>query len=107
MRKILLIGALLTVSACNKPLSEYEPSVTADSKNRPSYGQDLAICKVEAEERLQAALRGERARTAGAFGAIGAVIASETANQDDDFNKTTPQMVDECMTAKGYKVIPQ
>lgn len=104
MRNVIVFAALL-LAACGAPLEKYEPALSQAPLDRGKYQTDLATCKVQAEQRMQAALD-DPSNKAGAFGLAGYAVGSATADDGDDYYKTTPQMTDECMIANGYKVIP-
>lgn len=111
MRKILLIGALLAVSACGRYDSSYQPKLAKPAADPVKYEADRQACFGEVsvrQDRAQKEYRESGRHTAGAaFGILGSAVDIGTADPDKDYSKTPMQMFDECMTAKGYKVVSQ
>jgi hypothetical protein len=118
MTKAGLLGALILIAACTKPIDR---AYATDGAQSPQFSADLASCKSLA--RQQRARHGEAAVVGAAGGAlagaldneddardgalagaaIGAVIGAASA--ESDMNDARRQMVINCMIGRGHQVI--
>ena len=95
----------------------YEPNLSEKPVNKEKYSSDLSNCRVEARDRAYNAAmydggdNDKIAATGAGFGLIGALASTAVMSHPDpkqtpDYYKSQPQMIDECMSERGYKIIP-
>lgn len=104
-----LIKSAAIICALSGCMSTYEPRLSAPIKDTATYTKDLAFCKDEAKRRqLNAAYSSEglaKGTVIGGLGLAGAGLVSMTSSDNDDYHKAPTTMVDECLEAKGYKLV--
>lgn len=99
---IAILTTLLLLTGC----AHYVPSVSNSPKNQLTLSADIAACEKDKEKRMAEAFKNHKSDAAlmGGFGLAGAAIVHSNKDPEDDYFKTPKQMIDECMTAKGYKI---
>lgn len=106
MRKYLIMGCLL-LAGCGRVTKDYQPQLSEMPKDAVQYEIDRKFCISDAGLRIERSGENHQddERAIAGLGVIGYAIASANADPNDDYFKTPGQIVDECMTAKGYKVV--
>jgi len=100
----LLPAVTLMLSGCGD-VNTYRPPVS-HSPAKSNYDKDIAKCISEGKEKHQRAADAYTSSGsflwAGAFGAVGSAVGSQTGSAD--YNKSTYDFINECLEAKGYKL---
>ncbi len=108
IKKISFLLFIITLPGC-ADMSSYHPQLSEQPKNAAKYESDRMICVAQSRERQKKAVSDYQSSgrwlMSGAFGLAGGAVDKATASSDADYNKTPMQMADECMSAKGYKVV--
>lgn len=110
-RHLLVVSALLALGGCATGV--YVPKLSEPALNHSAFEKDVAECNAEQKRRHEIASKAHAGTNAlpAFFGLAGAAasytIESSKSNPEDDYYKTPGQIIDECMTARGYKVTAQ
>lgn len=106
MKPILLLS-LLCLAACEPWGMSYTPKLSAPAKDGAKFSADLDFCRNDMVRRFKIAEKNHENDVAPRMGLLGYMYATSSADPNDDFYKSQEQVIDECMTQKGYDVIKQ
>lgn len=100
-----LLPAALILSACGD-VNNYRPQVVS-SPAKSNYERDVAKCVSVGQEKhkkaAEAYASSGNALWSGAFGLAGSAVGSQVGSAD--YNKSTYDFINECLEAKGYKLV--
>lgn len=100
-----LFAATITLSACGD-VNAYRPQVSVSPPNS-TYEKDVTQCITEGKERHKQAVDSYVSSGnflwAGTLGLAGSAVGSKIGS--DDYNKSTYDFINECLEAKGYKLV--
>ena len=96
MKKIIFIVCLV-ISGCSPKL--YDPQVIGEY-NQDKYRKDVEDCRTQARE-----LQGHTSVLYGSFGLAGYAAENVIEDKDSPVFKNGVDMIDECMSAKGYQIV--
>lgn len=104
MKKTFLILFLLT--ACGRVGYDYEPKLSSTPKDKLAYEADRKSCIKEATLRINSASEAHKNdELIPFFGMVGYSIAKSNSSPSDDYWRSPSNIVDECLSQKGYAVI--
>lgn len=103
MKKFILIACCI-ISACAVN-DDYQPSLAAHPRDEVKYETDRKYCIEESRQLMSAAEQAHKDdKLIPALGLLGYGIGKANASPDDPYWKTPTQLVNECLTAHGYKL---
>jgi hypothetical protein len=108
MRKI-IFGLVLLLAACGQYTKDYQPKLAEQPKDPIKYEADRQYCFTDVERRGDIAAKAHISddRVMGAFGLLGYAAVTAEADPNDDYFRPLSQQFDECMAARGYKVVSE
>jgi hypothetical protein len=100
-----LLVATVTLSACGD-VNTYRPQVSISPANS-TYDKDVAQCISEGKEKHKQAadayVSSGNFLWTGTLGLAGSAVGSKMGS--NDYNKSTYDFINECLEAKGYKLV--
>lgn len=102
--KRIYIFIILCLQGCG--FEHYNPALVDPIKNVDIYEKDRVDCISDANHRRLNATYSQKGLSRSLFGVAGAagVVIGNSMMEADDYTKSPTIMVDECLTAKGYKL---
>lgn len=104
---VFALSALVAVSGCATGV--YTPSLAEPVSNKAQFEKDVQECNAEQERRHEISAQehsGDNTLMA-ATGLLGSAVVMSKSDTNDDYYKTPGEIIDECMTARGYKIAGQ
>lgn len=107
MAPLKIFSLLIFISALSGCASSYVPRLAAPPSDPDQFNRDLAACRIEANGKWDraSAAHPEGDIAAAACGAFCAIAVMPKADAGNDYFKNVPQMTDECMALRGYKLL--
>lgn len=104
MKKLQLLMVLLALSGC---VGKYHPELVTPAEDADKYEADRRQCVYAAQKLTHEADTKYRARNmlGVGFGAIGILAGRSIQPTEEKYAKSSRQMVDECMTERGYDLV--